>query len=319
MPQPIKIVFIGTGATAPFNLKKMPCIAVKSGRDLILLDLGECCQIGILKHKLHPVRSNLYILLSHLHVDHISGLLGFLHTLKLASKEGDVWILGPSGTKKIIEDIIETFVDDPLPFRILIREINLNKSFEHVLTTSYFRIFGFRTTHDVPSIGYALIERTKPKFNAKLADNLGIPPSKRKELLLGKTITLPNGKIVSPKDVLLPPPVGRKIIYTGDTRPIYNSTILDLFKNCDLLIHDATYIRERHETLAEERFHSTIEDAIDIALITNTKKLALFHISSRYKDRSIIQDIAIKYLKNKKNEKTTLEVLIPDDDDVLML
>ena len=260
MPDPIRVCFLGTGGTVPFNLRRMPCIAIKYKSNLILFDVGEGCQYSILSLKLRPIRSNLWILLSHLHADHTAGLPGLLTTLKMGMKRNSVNIFGPIGTKQFVKLISEAFLLDELPYELKVREIECgdNKPLIKVVDKHDFQIFSFRTEHDIPSVGYIFQEKSKPKFNVKKANEMGIPPTGIRKLLVeGKPIKL-KGKIIKPDDVLDYNVKSRKIIYTGDTRPIKDPNILDAFDQADLLIHDATFIGIYHYKLAEERYHSTI-------------------------------------------------------------
>ena len=321
MPPEIKIVFIGTGATAPFNLKRLPCVALKFGNHLALFDAGEGCQYGIIKNKLHPVKSALWIFLSHLHADHISGLPGLLHTLNLSKKRGIVRVFGPVGTKDFLSKVIDTFLIHPLSYVIDVNEIRFeDKPYVLVTETNDFIVIAFKTEHDIDSTGYIFQEKRSPIFDAKKADELGIPPILRKKLVEGKSITLPDGKIIKPSDILKPPPPGRKIVYTGDTRPINNPKILELFANADLLIHEATFIKQFHMELSLERYHSTIEDAIETAFNVNAKTLALVHISSRYNDRSSLLKMINEYsARVEARSKKHVNIIVPDDDYVLTL
>jgi ribonuclease Z len=80
--------------------------------------------------------------------------------------------------------------------------------------------------------------------------------------------------------VIGPPRPGRKIVYTGDTRPIHSS-IEDLASGADLLIHDATFDDAARDRACEVH-HSTAGEAGEAALFLKARLLALIHISSRY-------------------------------------
>jgi ribonuclease Z len=61
------------------------------------------------------------------------------------------------------------------------------------------------------------------------------------------------------------------IVYSGDT--VYNPKLIQFAKNCDILIHEAS----GHNIDAHRYGHSTYEDAIELAIKSNTKKLTLIH------------------------------------------
>lgn len=318
MPIPIKVTFIGTGGVSPFGPRNLPSISIKAGNELIILDAGEGCQYSLFRKKLHPAKSKLYILLSHLHTDHISGLPGILHTLSLARKKDVVRIFGPEGTKEFIRKIIDAFNIYFTPFILDIKEVTRNNSLTNIASTNIFNIIAFRTKHDVNSVGYILIEKTKPSLNARKVENLKIPLELRRNLLAGESIKLPNGKIIRPEEVLELPKRGRKIVYTGDTLPINNPVIIEKTKNADLLIHESTFIKKIHGKLAVRRFHSTVEDAIEYAVRINAKNLALFHISPRYKETNLI-NYTIRETLEKIGDAGRINIFIPNDGDVFVL
>lgn len=69
------------------------------------------------------------------------------------------------------------------------------------------------------------------------------------------------------------------IVYSADTRPCYNVKIFS--KNCDILIHEATFDDELQNE-AIQKNHSTTKEAIDVSIEANCKVLILTHFSQRY-------------------------------------
>lgn len=59
--------------------------------------------------------------------------------------------------------------------------------------------------------------------------------------------------------------------------------MVELAKDSTLLIHESTYIDEDKDK-AEENYHSTSSDAARIAKQSNSKRLILTHISTRYQN-----------------------------------
>ena len=90
-----------------------------------------------------------------------------------------------------------------------------------------------------------------------------------------------NGREIRPEDVLGPPRPGRKIVYTGDTRPC--ESVIQAAENADILIHDGS-LAEAEKELAIEYMHSTVTEAAEVAAKANVRKLILTHISARYDD-----------------------------------
>ena len=88
---------------------------------------------------------------------------------------------------------------------------------------------------------------------------------------------------------------GRKIIYTGDTRPIENFE--DFSSKADLLIHESTF----DDSLIEKALadgHSTPSQAAQLAKKAKVKKLVLTHISARYPNSEILLEQAKNFFPN---------------------
>ena len=95
----------------------------------------------------------------------------------------------------------------------------------------------------------------------------------------GETVTLDDGRTVSPPDLVGAPRRGRTLVYSGDTRP--HLALLEAARGADLLIHEATFGGDEAER-AVETGHSTAAEAARVALEAGVRRLVLTHISPRY-------------------------------------
>ncbi len=312
MPPPIKVYFLGTGGTTPFGLRKMPCVAVKYEQYLVQFDFGEYCQYSLLEFGLHPFRSKTYILLTHYHADHVGGLPPFLHTLNIAGGKERITIVGPEGLQDFIESVLNIFGIKEVMKRLRLVEVRFKEYwYERIIEEKKFELYAFQTYHNVPSLGYVFKEKDMRKFDEERARVLGIPRGPiRGRLLRGLPVRLGN-KIIRPEDVTKVVS-GRKIVYTGDTTTC--SKFPEVFRNADLLIHEATYLKCKHGKLAEERFHATVEDACIVAKTSGVKRLALIHLSPRYSELlEEVREIAQSILGS------SVELILPIDGDVITL
>ena len=105
-----------------------------------------------------------------------------------------------------------------------------------------------KSNHAVESYAYAFVEKPRPgKFYPKKAQALGVTKGELwSKLQSGEEITLPDGRVVKPSDVMGPPRAGRKIVYTGDTRPF--EAFAKFAADADLVIHESTF----DDSLAEK-------------------------------------------------------------------
>jgi ribonuclease Z len=101
-----------------------------------------------------------------------------------------------------------------------------------------------------------------------------------KKLKEGIAVELEPGKVISVEDHTLPPKHQRVYAYCSDTK--YEPSIIPFIRDSDLLYHEATYSDSQTEK-AKINFHSTAQEAAQIALKANVKRLILGHFSSRYK------------------------------------
>ena len=135
----------------------------------------------------------------------------------------------------------------------------------------------------------------KPRFLRQKAIELGVPvgPDFGK-LHNGQEVEV-DGKIIKPEQVLGPPRKGRKVTYSGDTTPC--EEMIELAKDSTLLIHESTYVKEDIDK-AKENYHSTSSDAALIAKKSNSKKLILTHISTRYQNTDQLLNEALEIFEN---------------------
>ncbi len=287
----LKITFLGTSGTIPSVERNSPAIFVQFGGHRFLFDCGEGTQRQMMIAKV-GFRNLDNIFITHLHTDHFIGLFGLLETMSLNERTKPLNIFAPKA--KVLKALFDVFGYDGLSYPINVREL---KDGEEVKFDD-FRVVAFKTQHIVQSVGYAIIENERRgKFNREKAEKeLGIPPGPLyAKLARGESIVW-NGKLITPEMVLGEKRKGRKVVYTGDTRPTERT--IEVARNADLLIHDASF-REELKDWAIESGHSTAKEAAEVAKAAGVKKLVLTHISTRYsKDVSPLLEEAKEIFKN---------------------
>jgi ribonuclease Z len=130
-------------------------------------------------------------------------------------------------------------------------------------------------------MGYALIEDDrKGRFDPDHARAMGVPEGPLwGRIHRGEAVTLPDGRVVRPSELVGPPRAGRTVVITGDTRPC-DSTV-EIARAADLLVHEATFGDEDAER-AVETGHSTAREAAIVAQRAGCRRLLLSHFSARY-------------------------------------
>lgn len=264
----LSVVFVGTAGSVPTARRGLPASLVRHGGSRILIDCGEGTQRQLVRST-GLVDLDL-ILISHLHADHWLGLPGLLKTYELRDREKPLTIKGPRGLEAALA-VIESAVGRTR-YELIAEEISSGESFE----VDGLHVAAFQVDHRGAANGYALFEPPRPgRVDLDRARSLGLQPGPD----LGR---LQRGEPVggiSPGDVLGPDRVGRKIVFSGDTKPCESLALAA--HGADLLVHEATFLDEEADRAALKG-HSTAAQAAEIALSCKVSMLALNHTSSRY-------------------------------------
>jgi ribonuclease Z len=276
----LSVTFLGTSSAAPTRSRGLPALAVQREGEVVVMDCGEGIQRQILSHSI-GLNKDTTILITHLHGDHVTGLLGLLQTMGLAQRKKPLTIVAPSDLPEWI-GLSSRILHFGLPFEIQFVAAKSGR----VLTTRGFAIRATKADHSVEAFCYVVQEHERPGiFFPEKAKRLGIPEGKMwSSLQKGRTIALGNRTIAAREVTGLPRP-GRKIGYSGDTRP--SRRLSQFFRNCDLLVFDSTFAGKDKEKAAERK-HSTSIEAAGVAKDAHARRLVLTHFSARYKNVSAL-------------------------------
>ena len=277
----MKIVFLGTSAAIPTQKRSLSSIAVKRGGELLLFDAGEGMQKNFLQAKL-GINKKMKIFITHLHIDHCLGLIGFFQTMSLLGRTKKIDIYGESRLREFIDENFR-IINIGLAFEIVIHVIDREGV---IASEDDYQISCCRAEHSIPAFSFCITENPRPGvFDVEKASKLSIPKGDLYQRLQHGEDVYVNGKLVKSNEIVGPKRKGRKIGISGDTRP--STELRDFFNSCDILIFESTYNHD-YQTKAIETFHSTSTEAALLAKETNCNKLILTHFSSRYDDPSIL-------------------------------
>jgi ribonuclease Z len=270
----LTVTFLGTSAAVPTTDRGLPAVALKREGEVVLMDCGEGVQRRVLSESV-GLGGDMTILITHLHGDHVTGLLGLLQTMSLAQRRKPLNIVGPAKLLRWLEVTSELLhIGLTFPIRFSAARPGV------VLRTAGFRVRAARATHSVEAFSYIVEEHRRPGvFYPERAKALSIPEGKLWSRLQKGTVITLHGKKIEPSQVTGPPRPGRKIGYSGDTRP--SRKLTRFFSDCDLLIFDSTF-RGSDRAKAVERKHSTSLEAAELAREAGARKLVLTHFSARY-------------------------------------
>lgn len=269
----MEVTFLGTASAVHSKERNHPSIALKAFGDVFLFDCGEGTQKQLLFTNVSPMKIS-KIFITHFHGDHILGLPGLLQSMSLNGRERELTVYGPKGLNQL-KDAIYSLGYSTIDYPVEFVEIDTGIIEE----TEEYIIQAQRVHHNVLALAYSIEEKKKPRFLREKAIELGVPVGPYFGRLHNGEEVEVDGKIIKPEQVLGPPRKGIKVTYSGDTRPC--EEMIMLAKDSTLLIHESTFIQQ--ETInAEEYGHSTSRDAAYVAKDSNSERLILTHISTRY-------------------------------------
>ena len=281
----MKIVFLGTSAAIPTEKRCLSSIVVKRGGELLIFDAGEGMQKNFLQAKL-GLNKKMKIFITHLHIDHCLGLIGFFQTMSLLGRTKKIDIYGEP---RLGEFIHENFriINIGLAFEIVIHIIDKEGV---IASEDDYQISCCKADHSIPAYSFCITEDPRPGvFNVENASKLSIPKGDLYRRLQHGEDVFVDGKLIRSNEVVGPNRKGRKIGVSGDTRP--SPELRDFFNSCDILIFESTYNHD-YQTKAIETFHSTSTEAALLAKESRCSKLILTHFSSRYDDPNLLLDEA---------------------------
>jgi ribonuclease Z len=270
----LSITFLGTGAATPTIDRNVTGLAVQREGETLLFDCGEGNQRQMMRYGVGFSFREIFF--THYHADHLLGVTGLLRTMGLQDRSAPVILYGPKGAQRILGAAISLGIERN-KFPIEIVEIKPGDR----LARDDYEIAVFETEHRANTVGFALIEHTRlGRFNPDRARQLGIPEGPLwGQLHKGNTVTLADGRMLGPADLVGAPRPGRTLVYSGDTRP--HLSVIQASRGADLLVHEATFGGDEMER-ARETGHSTAAEAARVALEAGVRRLVLTHISSRY-------------------------------------
>jgi phosphoribosyl 1,2-cyclic phosphodiesterase len=213
------------------------CVAIDADEDsLLILDAGT----GIRPLGLSlPLNDRpLHILLTHLHLDHIQGLMFFAPCFQ---SESQITIWGPSSPEASLEERISRYISAPLS-PVEVRELPCEVNFRDTPPSEWelgpAKIHAEAVTHRGPTLGYRITDG--PTTLAYISDHepgLGAPlESLEPEWISG----------------------------------------YDLARDADLLIHDCQYTDEEYPDHVGWG-HSRLSDTLTFARRVEAQRLLMFH------------------------------------------
>jgi phosphoribosyl 1,2-cyclic phosphodiesterase len=214
-----------------------------SDGSILVLDAGT--GIRSLGLSLPPTDRPLHLLLTHLHLDHIQGLMFFAPMFR---PEAEIIIYGPAAPEASLRDRIARYISAPLT-PVEIRELPCHMSFREAETTEWqigpATVSAASVTHRGPTLGYRICDGdTTVVYVPDHEPGLGAPLSELEDDWISG---------------------------------------LSLCTDADVLLHDAQYTDEEYPSHLGWG-HSSISDVLAIAQRAHVGKLLAFHHDPLHSD-----------------------------------
>ncbi|MFL1895489.1 ribonuclease Z [Aquimarina sp. 2-A2] len=283
----MKLTILGCYAATPRTLTNPTSQVLEINSHVFLIDCGEGTQVELRRKKIKFSRIR-HIFISHLHGDHVFGLIGLVSTFKMLGREAPLHIYGPKGIKEFITlqlKLSNSWTDYPLHFHEL-----TSKNSEIVFEDEKISVRTIPLQHRVYCNGYLFEEKPGDrKLILSKVMNYNIDVAYYRSIKKGKDVLLDDGTLIKNETITAPPKPTKSYAFCSDTR--YDEAKISLLQNVTVLYHEATFL-ESHKHLAATTGHSTAIEAGIIAKKSNVDTLILGHFSTRYKDISLFKEEA---------------------------
>lgn len=275
----MKVTILGCGSATP-SISHMPSSQiVEHNEHLYMIDCGEGTQLQLARYHIRIGKLN-RIFISHLHGDHMLGLVGLLSSLTLHDFGGTLHVHIHAAAIPVIAQSLKLFSHTPsydLQFH------GLPAQRQVIFEDKALEVEAFPLHHQIPCMGFIFREKPKPlALRGDMAEYYNIPFLQRAAIKEGADFVTADGTVVENRFLTLPAPHSVSYAYASDTIP--HPEVANAVRGVDLLYHEATYGDDK-APVARARGHSTARQAAEIAAQAGVKQLMIGHFSKSYNGR----------------------------------
>jgi ribonuclease Z len=246
-----------------------------------MIDCGEGTQIRMRQMNVKTNRMG-HIFISHLHGDHVFGLIGLISSFGMLNRTADLHIHTPNGLEQILAPQLQFFCDD-LAFNVIFHTYDPKKN-ELIFEDRSVQVYSIPLKHRVPSSGFLFEEKSSDRhIKRDMIDFYNIPTWRIPKIKQGEDFVTDEGETIPNERLTTMPEKPKRYAYCSDTA--YSEKIIPIIKDVDLLYHEATFMNDEL-VRAKNTLHSTAEQAATIALKSTVNQLIIGHFSARYANKN---------------------------------
>jgi ribonuclease Z len=282
-----EVTILGNSSASPTPTRHHSAHVLNVREQFYLVDCGEGTQSRLMRAGVSPQKINA-VFISHIHGDHIYGLVPLISSLGLAGKKTPLKIFGPHELGRMI-DFYQNDFGQSVDFEIQFTAVDTTKNLL-IFENKSLEVWTIPLRHRVPATGYLFREKQgEANVRKELIAKYGLGIAQIVKAKRGEDVVLENGETIPVRELTYFANTPRSYAYCSDTMP--SGKVAGIVDGVDLLYHEATFANaERH--LAKETGHSTAVQAAKIAAKAGVGRLVIGHFSSRYKDLAPLEEEA---------------------------
>ena len=289
----MKLTILGCHSATPRDNARPTAQILEMKGHLFLIDCGEGTQMALRRNKVKFSRIK-HVFISHLHGDHVYGLIGLISTFCLLSRESDLTVYGPKGIKELILVQLK-LAGVYTSFSLRFRESEINTP-QLLLEDDSLTVTTIPLEHRIFTHGFLFKEKPGDRhLDIVACQEHNIDKAYYRKIKQGHDHTQENGEVIENELLTTDGEKPKSYAFCSDT--IYKEDIVPQITGVTALYHESTFLKS-HEHLCEKTKHSTAEQAAKIALKAKVGTLILGHYSSRYGDYELFRKEAQEVFQN---------------------
>lgn len=290
----MQLIVLGSGAGGPFQGRNYTAQLLKVENQVFLIDCGEGTQHQLYWHRVRFDHVQ-QIFISHMHGDHVFGLMGLLTSFCLKKRTLPLTVYGPAGLAELVETTARV-AGVKFPYELSVQEVDTTVVAK-VYESDNVEVSTIPLDHRTLCTGWLFREKPRPdNMRPEKIEEYAIPYQQIPAIKSGGGFTLPDGRIIPHEELTIPAETPKSFAFCSDTAP--SEVVIAAVKGVNCLYHEATFTNEQE---AEAAFsgHSTAAQAAWVAREAGVGLLLMGHFSARYRDTSVhLEEARSVFLKS---------------------